>query len=193
MGQPRCRSGPGSARPPGPGPLFPSLRCRVKPLLRRCFFSCPFVPALRRPTVRSPAPSRANGARGAAPPPRERSAGGSGAASTGRPRRMQESFPVLRREKGSSRDISPEKLQRRRPGAPSSQSDGGSSPAPANLRAPGGGRGPRPRRAGRSSGGAADGLPPRRSATGAPLQRGQPGRTARRPHPPSHRRDLAAG
>lgn len=79
-GQPRA---PSRARfgAAGAGPLFSGRRCRVKPPPRRCFFSRPFVPALRRPTAlpprhlpERPEPGarrrRGRGAPGAAGPPR---------------------------------------------------------------------------------------------------------------------------
>lgn len=96
--------------------------------------------------------------------------------------RTRKSLPVLRREKGSRCFISPEKLLQRHTGAQTNQSDSGNGPSPANLGAPGGRKAPVAWRAGRSCGGDADGLLPRRSAASAPLQRGQSGRTA--PHPP---------
>lgn len=162
--------------------MFSSRRCRVKPPPRRRSFSCPFVPALHRPAASLPRhlPKRAElgarrrrgrGAPGAAGPPRR-----------GAPRRTRKSLPVLRREKGSRCFISPEKLLQRHTGAQTNQSDSGNGPSPANLGAPGGRKAPVAWRAGRSCGGDADGLLPRRSAASAPLQRGQSGRTA--PHPP---------
>lgn len=51
-GQPRSRPRLGAAA--GTRPLFSGRRCEVKPPPRRCFFSCPFVPALRRPTASLP-------------------------------------------------------------------------------------------------------------------------------------------
>ncbi|XP_064933594.1 uncharacterized protein LOC135580698 isoform X2 [Columba livia] len=119
-----------------------------------------------------PPRSRAHGARGAARP-REKSAEGSGAASTGDPRRMWKSLPVLRKVNGSSRDISAEKLLlRRHSGASGSQR----KPPPRQTSvAVTAGRRRWSQWADRSSGRDAGGLRSRQSATGTPSSVASPG------------------